>query len=632
MTPTSAPPAPVGRAPAAGDAARGAQSDDLGVGGPEARGREALAREARGPVEDGREADGAQARGRGARPGASGLVAPPAGHAFGPVLHPVAGPAGIVRGLRPVLVDEADVAALVDRLVAAVTDGACLEDMGAPALKDRIAQLRRLSGLADAGLARTVAALDRAGGVASDGAPSKAEWIKANTGRSGREAARTQRLADNLEELPATADALASGQLTSEAADAIVHASRDGRLGPPDDVESDLVPVATTASPEQLRRHIRRRQQQADGAAILRQEQRQRAMRDLALTQAQTGEWNVRGMLPGEVGTKLRTALDAFDHPDPPDAAVKRRPGARLVDALESLVDTVLDNGTAPGTGGVARPHLSVLVDLATIDADLRRLAGTLGGHDGDRGAAAGVAGVPGAGRAGDADRGRGDAGRGDAGRTGGADGAGDADRGGDAGDARGVDVAVAADDPAWADLPPGTTPWDGLVSPQAIRRLLCDASVSRIVTDGPSQVLDVGRATREWSEPQRRAVNARDRGCRGPNCSRPIAWTQIHHIRWWERDRGPTNLHNGIALCHHCHRLVHDRGWTVSLDPATAQATWTSPTGSIVIDLPGDRSPGGRGSPPAVGPPGSINPRRHDMFDPGRQHAMLRLDGEPDP
>ena len=452
------------------------------------------------------------------------------------MVHPVPGPDGTVLGFRQIVVEDADVRLLVERLAAAVADGGGLDGMTATALKDRVALLRRLSGLADAGLARTVAALDRAGGVAADGAPSKAEWIKTNTGRSGRDAARMQRLADNLDELPATADALAAGQLTSEAADAIVHASRDGRLGAPDDVESDLVPVATTASPEQLRRHIRRRQQQADGAALLRQEQRQHAMRDLSMTQAPTGEWHVRGMLPNEVGTKWRTALDAFDQPDPPDAVVKRRLGARLVDALESLLDTVLDDGLAPGTGGVARPHLSVMVDLATIDADLRRLDGR--------------------------------------------------------------EAAAAADDPVWAGLPPGTTPWDGLVSPQAIRRLLCDASVSRIVTNGPSQVLDVGRATRVWSEPQRRAVNARDRGCRGPNCTCPIGWTQIHHIRWWERDRGPTNLDNGLALCHHCHRLVHDRGWTVALDPPTARATWTSPSGQTIANLPGDRTVESRGSP----------------------------------
>ncbi len=104
---------------------------------------------------------------------------------------------------------------------------------------------------------------------------------------------------------------------------------------------------------------------------------------------------------------------------------------------------------------------------------------------------------------------------------------------------------------------------------------MCCDANVSRIVTAGPCQILDVGRETREWTASQRRAIHARDRSCRG--CARPIGWTEIHHIRWW-RNGGRTDLDNGIALCHHCHRLIHDHGWHVTLDPATAAVTWTSP------------------------------------------------------
>ncbi len=190
----------------------------------------------------------------------------------------------------------------------------------------------------------------------------------------------------------------------------------------------------------------------------------------------------------------------------------------------------MLDRGLAPGTGGIARPHLSVIVDTRTLSTDLT---------------------AP------------------------------------DADDTDAASSAPALDGSRWAELPSGSAPWGGRLSPQAVRRISCDAAVSRIVMAGPSQVLDVGRATREWSEPQRRAVNARDRHCRGPNCSRPIAWTSIHHVRWWKRDRGPTNIDNGLALCHHCHRLVHDRGWTVVLDPTTAETTWTSPAGTIRITTP---------------------------------------------
>ncbi len=99
----------------------------------------------------------------------------------------------------------------VEELAGLLGDRDGLARMDAAAVQARIRHLRRLSGLADAALAAAVAALDRVGGVAADGAASKAEWLKANTGRSGRDAARMERLANNLECLPATAQALATG-------------------------------------------------------------------------------------------------------------------------------------------------------------------------------------------------------------------------------------------------------------------------------------------------------------------------------------------------------------------------------------------------------------------------------------
>ncbi|WP_177243768.1 HNH endonuclease signature motif containing protein, partial [Microbacterium sp. AR7-10] len=37
---------------------------------------------------------------------------------------------------------------------------------------------------------------------------------------------------------------------------------------------------------------------------------------------------------------------------------------------------------------------------------------------------------------------------------------------------------------------------------------------------------------------------------------------TEVHHIDWWNRDTGPTDLTNGILLCSTCHHRIHDNGW----------------------------------------------------------------------
>ena len=123
-------------------------------------------------------------------------------------------------------------------------------------------------------------------------------------------------------------------------------------------------------------------------------------------------------------------------------------------------------------------------------------------------------------------------------------------------------------------------------LSPEAVQRLLCDASVSRIIVNGDSQVLDVGRLTREWNAAQRRAAHVRHGGCRGPGCDRPFAWCDLHHVQWWSRN-GRTDLDNALPLCSHCHRLVHDRGWDLDYEPRSGRATFTSPRGRRVTTLP---------------------------------------------
>ena len=56
-----------------------------------------------------------------------------------------------------------------------------------------------------------------------------------------------------------------------------------------------------------------------------------------------------------------------------------------------------------------------------------------------------------------------------------------------------------------------------GPVTPETARRLACDAKVSRIITDGGSQPLDVGRSSKVIPPALRRAVIVRDGGCRFP-------------------------------------------------------------------------------------------------------------------
>jgi len=99
-------------------------------------------------------------------------------------------------------------------------------------------------------------------------------------------------------------------------------------------------------------------------------------------------------------------------------------------------------------------------------------------------------------------------------------------------------------------------------VSGRTLERFACDCTMSRVLL-ADSQVIDVGRATRVVSGPTRRALKARDKGCRFAGCDRPVNWTSPHHIEFWARG-GKTNVRDLVSVCYFHHRLVHEGGWQV--------------------------------------------------------------------
>jgi Domain of unknown function (DUF222) len=105
-------------------------------------------------------------------------------------------------------------------------------------------------------------------------------------------------------------------------------------------------------------------------------------------------------------------------------------------------------------------------------------------------------------------------------------------------------------------------------VSPQAVRRMACDAGVVPAVLGSTGQVLDLGRERRLITGPLRRALVLRDHGCAFPGCDRPARWCHGHHLTHWA-DGGPTSLHNTVLICGYHHRLIHHSDWTVTINPA---------------------------------------------------------------
>ena len=85
-------------------------------------------------------------------------------------------------------------------------------------------------------------------------------------------------------------------------------------------------------------------------------------------------------------------------------------------------------------------------------------------------------------------------------------------------------------------------------------------------VRHGPDGgILDVGRRRRTIPPATRRALESRDRGCRFPGCG--SRFTDAHHVVHWA-DGGETKLDNLVLLCRVHHRLLHEAGFRLELNP----------------------------------------------------------------
>lgn len=132
------------------------------------------------------------------------------------------------------------------------------------------------------------------------------------------------------------------------------------------------------------------------------------------------------------------------------------------------------------------------------------------------------------------------------------------------------------------ADLHAGTgvATIDGMAQPvpaSTVRRLAADAQIIPCVLGGETDILDWGRAKRLFTPAQKLALAERDGGC--VSCGAPPSWCHGHHLDWWDRDGGRTDLDNGVLLCTGCHHRLHADGWEIRVDgPGIHAAVWLIP------------------------------------------------------
>ena len=91
----------------------------------------------------------------------------------------------------------------------------------------------------------------------------------------------------------------------------------------------------------------------------------------------------------------------------------------------------------------------------------------------------------------------------------------------------------------------------------------------------------------------------AQDYRCAMPGCNN--RHLEVHHIREWYADDGPTDMDNLLLLCREHHKLFHEGGYTIDAH-GDGKFTFRTPDGRAIEPPPLRAGPDA--APPAPGDP----------------------------
>jgi hypothetical protein len=223
----------------------------------------------------------------------------------------------------------------------------------------------------EAAFAIGVRRFDKSGEYKADGAFSLIAWLRWKCKLSGGAAMERVEVARQLEKLPETQAALASGEVGFQHVAVLAHtAGLVGAAAVRKD-EASLLQSARTMDPGQFTTVAKNFEHRVDAAGALAEANRAHQRRYLHISEPKDGLVRLDGVLDAEGGATLRTALQPFMKPIKDDV---RSSGQRSVDALMELCR---QGSGSKRDGSGPRPQLIIRASLDT-------LAGTPGAPAGE--------------------------------------------------------------------------------------------------------------------------------------------------------------------------------------------------------------------------------------------------------
>ncbi|WP_246155240.1 HNH endonuclease signature motif containing protein [Saccharopolyspora hirsuta] len=240
---------------------------------------------------------------------------------------------------------------------------------------------------------RAIAEAEDRGLPAAQGARRTETWLQSMLNLAGGEAKTRTLVARNATEhtsphgtpvsaeLPATAEAIASGAITAQHARVIIDGVQ--RMAPVnttaelEQAETLLAGYARDHSPHQLARLAERVRYYFDQDGAFRAEETQHRIRELHYGTTADGMTVINARLDRETGAKFRAVLQPLAAPRPTEDGERdpRTPGQRNADALDALLDIAIVSDRLPRSGG-QRPQIAVTIDFDSLTR-------TLGSPDG---------------------------------------------------------------------------------------------------------------------------------------------------------------------------------------------------------------------------------------------------------
>src|SRR3989442_8740062 len=224
----------------------------------------------------------------------------------------------------------------------------------------------------EAAFAEGVRRFEKSGEYVGDGALGIVPWLRSNCKLSGGAAAERVEIARQLEQLPQTQKAFASGEVGYQHVAILARTAEHVGAAAVRKAEASLLQAAETMDPGQFTGVAKNFEHRVDAQAALAEANRAYQRRYLTISEPLDGIVRLDGLLDTEGGAILRTALNAGMLPGKDD---DRPPGQRRADALVDLCRRKT-GGSATGAG--PRPHLVIPARLGTLLGAPRAPAGPL--------------------------------------------------------------------------------------------------------------------------------------------------------------------------------------------------------------------------------------------------------------